>query len=77
LTLRDWVDTPGGSAYGVLRSTGQLTRAAMLHRTSIAGLHLAGQSVLAPGIFGTTLGSFYAVRQIIDSDRFVREVQLS
>jgi all-trans-retinol 13,14-reductase len=77
LTLRDWVHTPGGSAYGVLRSTRQLTRAAMLNRTSIQGLHLAGQNVLAPGVFGTTLGSFHTVRQIIGPERFGREVVLS
>lgn len=77
LTLRDEVHTPGGSAYGVLRSTGQLTRAAMLNRTSIAGLHLAGQSVLAPGIFGTTLGSFHTIRHIVGPDRFSRDVALS
>jgi all-trans-retinol 13,14-reductase len=77
LTLRDWVHTPGGSAYGVLRSTRQLTRASMLNRTSIQGLYLAGQSVLAPGVFGTTLGSFHTVRQIVGPDRFGREVMLS
>lgn len=76
LTLRDWVNTPGGSAYGVLRSTRQLTRAALLNRTSIQGLHLAGQSVLAPGVFGTTLGSFHAVRHMIGHDRFGKEVLL-
>jgi all-trans-retinol 13,14-reductase len=77
LTLRDWVNTPGGSAYGVLRSTRQLTHTALLNRTSIQGLHLAGQSVLAPGVFGTTLGSFHTVRHIIGPDRFSKEVPLS
>jgi hypothetical protein len=61
----------------VLRSTRQLTRTALLHRTSIQGLHLAGQSVLAPGVFGTTLGSFHTVRHIIGPDRFGKEVLLS
>lgn len=77
LTLRDWVNTPGGSAYGVRRSTRQLTRASMLNRTSVQGLYLSGQSVLAPGIFGTTLGSFHTVRQIIGPDRFGRDVMPS
>jgi hypothetical protein len=49
----------------------------MLNRTSIAGLHLAGQSVLAPGIFGTTLGSFHTIRHIVGPDRFSRDVALS
>ena len=76
LTLRDWVGTPGGSAYGVLRSTRQWIGAAMLNRTSVAGLHLAGQNVLASGVFGTVLGSFYTVRQMIGRERFLKEVIL-
>jgi all-trans-retinol 13,14-reductase len=76
LTLRDWVNTPGGSAYGVLRSTKQLIGAAMLNRTSVEGLYLAGQNVLASGVFGTVLGSFYTVRQMIGQARFRKEVIL-
>ena len=76
LTLRDWVNSPGGSAYGVLRSTKQLISAAMLNRTSVEGLFLAGQNVLAPGIFGTVLGSFYTVKQMIGHKRFLEEVVL-
>ncbi|MCX5841921.1 MAG: hypothetical protein NTY16_10845 [Deltaproteobacteria bacterium] len=76
LTLRDWVNSPGGSAYGVLRSTKQLTSAAMLNRTSVEGLFLAGQSVLAPGIFGTVLGSFYTVKQMMGHKKFLEEVVL-
>lgn len=76
LSFRDWVGSPGGSAYGVLRSTRQMTRTALLNRTSIQGLYLAGQSVLAPGIFGTTLGSFQTVRSMIGPERFRDEVRL-
>jgi phytoene dehydrogenase-like protein len=57
LTLRDWVGSPGGTAYGVLRSARQRFRAALLNRTPIQGLYCAGQSVLAPGILGTVVGS--------------------
>ena len=76
LTLRDWVGTPGGSAYGVLRSTRQLVGAAMLNRSSVAGLYLAGQNALASGVFGTVLGSFHTVRQMIGRERFREEVVL-
>jgi len=76
LSFRDWVGSPDGSAYGVLRSTRQLTSTAMLNRTSVQGLYLAGQSVLAPGIFGTTLGSFQTVRYLIGPERFRTEVRL-
>jgi all-trans-retinol 13,14-reductase len=74
LTIRDRVNSPDGSAYGILRSTGQLMKTASLKRTSIEGLFLAGQNSLAPGIMGTMLGSFQTVRQIIGHERFSREV---
>ena len=74
LTLRDWVDTPEGSPYGVLRSMRQLPAAAGLHRLAPAGLFFAGQNALSPGILGTLLGSFLAVRQIAGPGRFAAEV---
>jgi len=70
LTLRDWISSPGGSAYGVLRSSKQLLSAALLNRTAVRGLFLAGQSVMAPGILGTLLGSLSTVRLIIGPERF-------
>ena len=77
LTIRDMVNSPEGSAYGILRSTRQLMKTASLKRTSIEGLFLAGQSSVAPGIMGTMLGSFHTVRQIIGHERFSREVMES
>jgi len=57
LTIHRWVDSPHGSAYGVMRSVQQRFQAALLNRTPVKGLFAAGQSVLAPGILGTALGS--------------------
>jgi phytoene dehydrogenase-like protein len=72
LTIRDWINSPKGSAYGVLRSSDQLLEASILNRTSIKGLILAGQSVMAPGIIGTIIGSLSTVKLIIGSERFDR-----
>jgi all-trans-retinol 13,14-reductase len=74
LTIRDRVNSPGGSAYGILRSTGQLLKTASLRRTSIDGLFFAGQNSLAPGIMGTMLGSFQTVRNVIGHERFSSEI---
>ena len=74
LTLRDWVSTPRGSTYGVLRSAGQLLKASSLNRTPVEGLYLAGQSVQAPGILGTIIGSLMTVNLITGPERFRREV---
>jgi hypothetical protein len=51
-------------------------KTASLHRTSIEGLFLAGQNSMAPGIMGTTLGSFQTVRRVIGQERFNREVMV-
>jgi len=74
LTLRDWVNSPEGSPYGIMRSVRQLPVAAALHRAPLGGLFFAGQNALAPGIMGTVLGSFHAVRQMIGQERFDRDV---
>ena len=76
LTIRDWTNSPNGSAYGVMRSTEQLLSGALLNRTSLQGLFLAGQSIMAPGILGTIIGSLATVQFIIGPERFRREVRI-
>jgi len=70
LSIRDWVGSPGGTAYGVQRSARQVLSAALLNRTTVKGLFLAGQSVLAPGILGTIIGSLITVKFIIGPQWF-------
>ncbi|MDA8126549.1 MAG: NAD(P)-binding protein [Deltaproteobacteria bacterium] len=74
LTLRDWMDTPEGSPYGILRSMQQLPVAATFPRMAPPGLWFAGQNALSPGVLGTLLGSFQTVRQMIGPVRFAAEV---
>jgi phytoene dehydrogenase-like protein len=76
LSIRDWVNSPNGSAYGVMRSSRQLLSAAVLNRTAVQGLYLAGQSIVAPGVLGTILGSLATMKFMIGPERFKREIQL-
>ena len=76
LTLRDWVNSPGGSAYGVLRSSSQILGTALLNRTAVKGLYLAGQNVMAPGIIGTIMGSFSTVKLMLGPGEFKKRIQL-
>jgi phytoene dehydrogenase-like protein len=69
LSIRDWVNSPGGSAYGVLRSSRQRIRTALLNRTPVKGLLLAGQSAFAPGIFGVALGALRTVGAIVGREQ--------
>jgi phytoene dehydrogenase-like protein len=75
LTLRDYVNCPEGSCYGVLRSSRQLLKVASLNNIPIPGLFLAGQNALAPGVLGSILGSFNAAKQIAGTERFTREIK--
>lgn len=68
LSFRDWMDSPRGGAYGVCRSVSQKFKTAALHRTPIEGLHLVGQSVFAPGILGTALGTLRVLAPLIGHD---------
>jgi phytoene dehydrogenase-like protein len=76
LSIRDWVNSPNGSAYGVMRSCRQLLSAAILNRTAVQGLYLAGQNIVAPGVLGTILGSLATIKFMIGPDRFNQEIQL-
>ena len=76
LTMRDWVNSPGGSAYGVLRSSSQMLATAMLNRTAVKGLYLAGQNVAAPGVIGTIMGSFSTVKLVLGTDEFKKMIHL-
>jgi phytoene dehydrogenase-like protein len=70
LSIRDWVNSPGGSAYGVSRSSSQILATALLNRTAVKGLYLAGQNVTAPGIIGSIMGSFSTVKLLLGPDEF-------
>jgi phytoene dehydrogenase-like protein len=76
LSMRDWVNSPGGSAYGVLRSSSRMLATALLNRTAVQGLYLAGQNVVAPGIIGTIMGSFSTVKLLLGAKEFHKLIRL-
>jgi phytoene dehydrogenase-like protein len=72
LTIRDYINCPEGSCYGVLRSASQLMKVASLNNVPVTGLFLAGQNALAPGVLGSILGAFSVAKQITGAERFNR-----
>jgi all-trans-retinol 13,14-reductase len=75
LTLRDYMNCPEGSCYGVRRSSRQLLKIASLNRLPVGGLCLAGQNALAPGLMGAIMGSFNVVRRLAGDKQFALEFQ--
>ncbi|MDL2209944.1 FAD-dependent oxidoreductase [Desulfovibrio sp. OttesenSCG-928-O18] len=55
LTFRDFIHSPAGSLYGCRHTLTQYSPQPM---TSVPGLWLAGQSVLAPGVLGAVVSAF-------------------
>ncbi|MCB2186713.1 MAG: FAD-dependent oxidoreductase [Deltaproteobacteria bacterium] len=77
LTLRDWVGTHQGAAYGIMRSCRQTLDAAFLLRNLLGGLYLTGQSILAPGVLGTTFGAMFTVSRMEGQAWLTKELGLA
>jgi phytoene dehydrogenase-like protein len=75
LTIRDYAGVPEGACYGIMRSSRQLLRAISLNNVPVAGLYLAGQNALAPGVMGCLFGSFSVARQIIGTEKFAQDIK--
>jgi len=75
LTIRDYINCPEGSCYGIMRSSRQLMKITSVTKMPIEGLYLTGQNVLAPGVMGSLLGSFDVTRKIIGTSRFIQEIK--
>ena len=76
LTIRDWVNAPLGGVYGLKRSLEQMLTIIQLSRRGVGGLHLVGQSVIAPGILGSTLGVLKTVSLMVGKERLFSVLEL-
>jgi len=72
LTIRDYVNAPRGTCFGIMRSSRQLLRAISLNNVPVSGLYLAGQNAAAPGVLGCMLGSLNVARHIVGADFLTR-----
>lgn len=72
LTLRDYSGSPFGSMYGAKHRIEQYNPFPI---TRIPGLHLAGQSIVAPGLLGTMISAFLACGNILGHDFLRGEIK--
>lgn len=72
LTLRDYLNTPGGSLYACRHSIRQFNPQPV---TRVPGLWLAGQSIVAPGILGAVLSAFLACGLMTDLAELLKELR--
>jgi hypothetical protein len=65
LTMRDWVGAPQGNTYGARHSIRDGLEYLVLSRPPLAGLFLVGQSALAPGLLGISMGVLHVASAIV------------
>jgi all-trans-retinol 13,14-reductase len=69
LTLRDHLNSPDGSAYGVKQKIGQFN---LLGKLRLRNTYAAGQSSLLPGLVGAMMSSFIVGRSIVGKETYSR-----
>ena len=67
LTLRDYLNNPDGSAYGVKQKIGQFN---VIGKLPLHNLFAAGQSALLPGIIGAMMSSLIVGRAVVGKARY-------
>jgi phytoene dehydrogenase-like protein len=67
LTLRDHLNSPDGSAYGVKQKIGQFN---LFGRLRLRNTYAAGQSSLLPGLVGAMMSSFIVGRSIVGREEY-------
>ncbi len=69
LTLRDYLNSPDGSAYGVKQKMGQFN---LIGKLPLHNIYAAGQSALLPGVIGAMMSSLIVGRAVIGKEQYGR-----
>jgi phytoene dehydrogenase-like protein len=69
LTLKDYLNNPDGSAYGVKQKMGQFN---LIGKLPLHNLFAAGQSALLPGIIGAMMSSLIVGRALLGKGEYGR-----
>jgi all-trans-retinol 13,14-reductase len=72
VTLSNFTNSPFGSLYGIKHRIDQHNP---LPLTKIKNLFLAGQSIIAPGVYGATVSGFIACGSILGHDAVIKELR--
>jgi all-trans-retinol 13,14-reductase len=74
LTYKDYLATPEGSLYGIMKDFNNPVGTIVNTKTRIPNLYLTGQNIIFHGILGATIGAFVTCFNFIDYDKTVREI---
>lgn len=75
LTYKDYLATPEGSLYGIMKDINKPVATIINTKTKIPNLFLTGQNVLFHGIVGTAIGSLVTCFNFVDFDVLMKKIK--
>ena len=75
LTYKDYLGTPEGELYGVIKDYTNPQASIINTRTKVKNLFLTGQNIVFHGILGATVGAFVTSFNFVDNNRILEEVR--
>ncbi len=75
LTYRDYIGTPTGSFYGMLKDYRDPLRSMVMPRTTIPNLLLTGQNINVHGVIGVTICSVLTCSELLGSQYLVEKMR--
>ncbi|TET35825.1 MAG: NAD(P)/FAD-dependent oxidoreductase [Planctomycetota bacterium] len=74
LTFEDSTLAPGGTGYGIMRTSSTIRHSRFTAKTRVKGLFLAGQSIIQPGILGSVISSVYACASALGHEKLIEKI---
>ncbi len=77
LTYRDYINTPGGSMYGVSKDALDPLRTFIPPKTKVPNLFFTGQNLNMHGVLGVTIGAVTTCSEILGHDVIMEKIMAS
>jgi all-trans-retinol 13,14-reductase len=75
LTYKDYIGTPEGSLYGIMKDYNNPIATTINTKTRISNLYLTGQNIIFHGILGATIGAFVTCFNFIDPEETIKKIK--
>ncbi len=77
LTYRDYIGTPEGSTYGILKDCNKPMHSYITPKTKIPNLFFTGQNINLHGILGVTIGSLLTCAEFVGMNYLIRKINFA
>jgi len=77
LSYRDYINTPEGSMYGVIKDFNHPLTTFISPKTKLSNLYFTGQNMSTHGILGVTISAFNTCSEFIGKNELIRKVNNS